>query len=183
MGALGHVVIVAWVDCGCVVVVVAARGLYGCTAASASLCAGRVAAWSHGVVFVARAGCVAPWIVAQCSGASSSSQGMYGASAPSGARMLSGASSCSGPIDPLIVAQVLGHVVFVGGAVWPRRRRRARGCSRRVVVVHVGSKERLPAGGCGVVSHLPAFGVPGSIGSPMHERAKRRTYHSNGCPT
>ncbi len=42
-----------------------------------------------------------------------------------------------GPVDPLIVAQVLGRVVFVEGAVWPRRRCRPRGCSRRVVVVRV----------------------------------------------
>ncbi len=25
--------------------------------------------------------------------------------------------------------------------------------------------------------------VPGSIGGPMHERAERRAYHSNVCPT
>jgi len=40
-----------------------------------------------------------------------------------------------GPVDPLIVAQVLGRVVFVEGAVWPRRPRRC--SSRRVVVVRV----------------------------------------------
>ena len=72
-----------------------------------------------------------------------------------------------GPVDPLIVAQVLGRVVFVEGL-----------CG------HVGAIGRADVLGASLL-FVSSFcvRVPGSISGPMHERAKRRAYHSNGCPT